>query len=55
MHDNFKSRLPEFVCPEFSCVDDLEDEKEESIILHYYSYRGSLLAPVQYVYIYRMI
>lgn len=46
MHDNFKSRLPEFVAPEFSCIDDIEDENEEAIILHYYSYRGKLLAPV---------
>jgi hypothetical protein len=46
MHDNFKSRLPEFIAPEFSCVDDIEDENEEAIILHYYSLRGSLLAPV---------
>jgi hypothetical protein len=46
MHDNFKSRLPEFVAPEFSCVDDVDDENEEAIILHYFSYRGKLLAPV---------
>ena len=46
MHDNFKSRLPEFVAPEFSCVDDIDDENEEAIILHYFSYRGKLLAPV---------
>ena len=46
MHDNFKSRLPEFVAPEFSCVDDIDDPNEEAIILHYYSYRGKLFAPV---------
>ena len=46
MHDNFKSRLPEFVAPEFSCVDDVDDENEEAIILHYFSYRGQFLAPV---------
>jgi len=46
MHDNFKSRLPEFVAPEFSCVDDVDDEKEEAIILHYFSFRGNLLAQV---------
>ena len=46
MHDNFKSRLPEFVAPEFSCVDDVDDENEEAIILHYFSHRGTLLTSV---------
>ena len=46
MHDNFKSRLPEFVAPEFFCVDDLDDVNEEAIILQNYSYRGKILIPV---------
>lgn len=45
LHDHLQSSLPKgFVAPVFWCEDD--EEVEGSILLHYYSERGSLLVPL---------
>lgn len=45
LHTHLRSSLPHAIFPEFWCVDD-EDEVPgvESMILHYYSQRGSAVA-----------
>lgn len=45
LHDHLESSLPEgFIKPVFWC--ERENGQEGTLILHYYSKRGSLLAPV---------
>ena len=43
LHDHLQDTLPRGRFPEFWCEDD--DDENESILLHYYSVRGSLFVP----------
>lgn len=45
-HRLLKSRFPDSKFPEFWCVNDDQDETGQTLILHYYSYRGELFAPM---------
>jgi hypothetical protein len=45
-HRLLKSRFPNSKFPEFWCVNDENDLTGQTLILHYYSYRGELFAPM---------
>lgn len=47
LHKHLQNSLPDATFPEFWCVDDEEEQADqESMILHYYSKRGPLLASI---------
>jgi guanylate cyclase soluble subunit beta len=45
IHHHIQTTFPKMIMPQFWC-EDVDDHEDESLVLHYYSGRGSFLAPI---------